>query len=99
MARLAKSVFVKVMPRPMARSGMDNGTNFTLYSANATKVEICLFDSVGGTEQERLALPEYTDQIWHGYVPDVHPGSSTPCVSTVRTSLPQGIASIRTSGA
>src|SRR5580700_1339240 len=51
------------------------GTNFTLYSANATKVEVCLFDSVGGTEQERLVLPEYTDQIWHGYIPDVHPGS------------------------
>jgi isoamylase len=51
------------------------GTNFTLFSANATKVEVCLFDSVGGTEQERIALPEYTDQIWHGYIPDVHPGS------------------------
>ena len=52
-----------------------NGTNFTLFSANATKVEVCLFDSVGGTEQERITLPEYTDQIWHGYIPDVHPGS------------------------
>jgi isoamylase len=51
------------------------GTNFTLYSANATKVEVCLFDSQGGTEEERLVLPEYTDQIWHGYIPDVHPGS------------------------
>jgi isoamylase len=52
-----------------------NGTNFTLFSANATKVEVCLFDSVGGTEQERIALPEYTDQIWHGYIPDVHPSA------------------------
>ncbi len=51
------------------------GTNFTLFSANATKVEICLFDSVGGTETERIALPEYTDLIWHGYIPDVHPGT------------------------
>ncbi|HTV80059.1 MAG TPA: glycogen debranching protein GlgX, partial [Steroidobacteraceae bacterium] len=51
------------------------GTNFTLFSAHATKVEVCLFDSVGGTEQERIALPEYTDQIWHGYIPDVHPGA------------------------
>jgi isoamylase len=51
------------------------GTNFTLFSANATKVEVCLFDSAGGTEQERIALPEYTDLIWHGYIPDVHPGS------------------------
>jgi isoamylase len=51
------------------------GTNFTLFSANATKVEVCLFDSAGGKELERLALPEYTDQFWHGYIPDVHPGS------------------------
>ncbi len=51
------------------------GTNFTLFSAHATKVEICLFDSAGKTELERLALPEYTDQIWHGYIPDVNPGS------------------------
>src|SRR3984885_8047370 len=49
------------------------GTNFTLFSANATKVEVCLFDSAGGRELERIALPEYTDQIWHGYIPDVGP--------------------------
>ena len=51
------------------------GTNFTLFSAHATKVEVCLFDAAGKTELERLSLPEYTDQIWHGYIPDVHPGS------------------------
>jgi isoamylase len=51
------------------------GTNFTLFSSVATKVEVCLFDSQGGTELERIALPEYTDQIWHGYIPDVAPGS------------------------
>jgi isoamylase len=51
------------------------GTNFTLFSTHATKVEICLFDDQGGTEHERIALPEYTDTIWHGYIPDVHPGS------------------------
>jgi isoamylase len=51
------------------------GTNFTLFSANATKVEVCLFDSHGEKELERLELPEYTDEIWHGYIKDVHPGS------------------------
>jgi isoamylase len=49
------------------------GTNFTLFSAHATKVEVCLFDSTGSRELERLALPEYTDEIWHGYIPDVGP--------------------------
>ena len=51
------------------------GTNFTLFSAYATRVELCLFDSSGLKETERLVLPEYTDQIWHGYVPELHPGS------------------------
>jgi len=51
------------------------GTNFTLFSAHATKVELCLFDAGGTRELERLVLPEYTDEIWHGYVPDVHPSA------------------------
>jgi isoamylase len=51
------------------------GTNFTLFSANATKVEVCPFDSAGGTEMERIVLPEYTDLIWHGYIREVNPGS------------------------
>jgi glycogen operon protein len=44
-----------------------------LFSAHATKVEVCLFDRHGVREIERLALPEYTDEIWHGYIPDVNP--------------------------
>jgi glycogen operon protein len=51
------------------------GTNFTLFSSHATRVEVCLFDAAGATELERVALPEYTDQVWHGYIPDVAPGS------------------------
>jgi len=51
------------------------GTNFTLFSAHATKVEVCLFDARGESELERLVLPEYTNEIWHGYIPDVHPGT------------------------
>jgi len=51
------------------------GTNFTLFSAHATRVEVCLFDSTGGRELERIILPEYTDLVWHGYIPDVTPGT------------------------
>jgi glycogen operon protein len=51
------------------------GTNFTVFSVSATRVEICLFDSAGTREMERLALPEYTDGYWHGFIPDVGPGS------------------------
>ena len=48
--------------------------NFALFSANAEKVELCLFDPRGERELERIVLPEYTDQVWHGYMPDVRPG-------------------------
>ena len=50
------------------------GTNFALFSANATKVELCLFDSQGRRELERIALPERTEDVWHGYLHDVAPG-------------------------
>src|SRR5688572_12018426 len=48
-----------------------NGTNFALFSANATGVELCLFDPEGKTERQRIQLPEFTNQVWHGYVRDV----------------------------
>jgi isoamylase len=51
------------------------GTNFALFSANATKVELCLFDADGKTERQRIVLPEFTNQIWHGYVRDAGPGT------------------------
>ena len=50
------------------------GTNFALFSANAWKVELCLFDNQGRREIERIALPERTEDVWHGYLPDVSPG-------------------------
>jgi isoamylase len=51
------------------------GVNFSLFSANATKVELCLFDATGTQEIQRIELPEYTDEVWHGYLPDVGPGT------------------------
>ncbi|MCP1313419.1 MULTISPECIES: glycogen debranching protein GlgX [unclassified Halomonas] len=50
------------------------GVNFALFSAHATKVELCLFDATGEQELERIELPEYTDEVWHGYLPDARPG-------------------------
>ncbi|HEY0329615.1 MAG TPA: glycogen debranching protein GlgX [Rhodopseudomonas sp.] len=60
------------LPFPLGASWDGNGTNFALFSAHATKVEICLFD---GAKERRFELPEYTDEIFHGYLPDVGPGS------------------------
>ena len=63
--------------RPMPRGATwdGNGTNFSIFSAHATKVEVCLFDASGEKEVERVSLPEFTDQIWHGYLPGIHPGT------------------------
>jgi isoamylase len=61
-------------PRPRGAYWDGNGTNFALFSANATKVEVCLFDAQTGEETARIELPEYTDQVFHGYLPEVGPG-------------------------
>ncbi|KDE21241.1 glycogen debranching protein [Acetobacter aceti 1023] len=51
-----------------------SGVNFAVFSANAIAVDICLFDQDGKTETDRIRLPEYTDQVFHGWIPDLHPG-------------------------
>jgi isoamylase len=61
-------------PYPLGATWDGRGTNFALFSSNATKVELCLFDRSGRRELERIALPERTDDVWHVYVSDVGPG-------------------------
>jgi len=61
-------------PYPLGATWDGSGTNFALFSAHAGKVELCLFDGDGKEEIARIALPEYTQEIWHGYLPDVRPG-------------------------
>ena len=85
------------LPFPLGATWDGLGVNFAIFSANATKVELCLFDSDGKRELERntpawrrrpslfdmdgkrelerIALPEYTDEVWHGYLPDARPGT------------------------
>src|SRR5215218_9622699 len=62
------------MPHPLGATWDGRGANFALFSAHAKKVELCLFDPQGRRELERIALPERTDDIWHGHVPDASPG-------------------------
>jgi glycogen operon protein len=62
------------LPFPLGATWDGLGVNFALFSANATKVELCLFDAATEEELERIELPEYTDEIFHGYLPDAHPG-------------------------
>jgi len=62
------------LPYPLGATWDGLGVNFALFSANATRVELCLFDESGEQEIERIPLPEYTDEVWHGYLPDARPG-------------------------
>jgi isoamylase len=61
-------------PHPLGATWDGGGVNFALFSANAKKVELCLFDPRGGREIDRLVLPEYTHEVWHGYLPEIRPG-------------------------
>jgi glycogen operon protein len=63
------------LPHPLGATWDGLGVNFALFSAHATKVELCLFDARGERELERIELPEYTDEVWHGYLPDARPGT------------------------
>ncbi|MHC2336265.1 glycogen debranching protein GlgX [Bradyrhizobium sp. USDA 4454] len=62
-------------PFPLGSTWDGLGVNFALFSANATKVELCIFDARGERELERIELPEYTDEVWHGYLPSARPGT------------------------
>ena len=48
------------------------GTNFSLFSEVATRVELCLFDDAG--RETKIDLPETDGFVWHGYLPNVGPG-------------------------
>ena len=62
-------------PHPLGATWDGRGTNFGVFSEHASKVEVCLFERDGMRESVRIELPEYTDQIFHGYVPEVGPGT------------------------
>lgn len=61
-------------PYPLGSTWDGLGVNFAVFSAHAEKIELCIFDASGRREIARLALPECTDEVWHGYLPDARPG-------------------------
>jgi isoamylase len=75
MTEVAVTPFREGVPFACGAVWDGKGTNFALFSAHASKVELCLFDAKGEREEQRIALPEYTDQIWHGYLPQIGPGT------------------------
>ena len=62
-------------PFPMGAHWDGDGVNFAVFSENAAKVELCLFAADGATEIARVALPERTGPVWHGYALGLRPGA------------------------
>ncbi|MGH9518613.1 MAG: hypothetical protein ACRD2D_03150, partial [Terriglobales bacterium] len=61
------------LPYPLGATWDGAGVNFALFSEHATGVQLCLFDYAGFGEA-RIPLQDYTDQVWHGYIPGLEPG-------------------------
>lgn len=61
-------------PAPLGAHWDGLGVNFAVFSANAQQVDVCLFDPRDRREIRRYRLPEYTNEVWHGYLPDAEPG-------------------------
>jgi isoamylase len=61
-------------PSPRGATWDGEGVNFAVFSSHAEKIEVCLFDKGGRRELARFDLPEWTDEVWHGYLPNASPG-------------------------
>jgi glycogen operon protein len=61
-------------PSPLGATWDGAGVNFALFSGAAERVELCLFDGADETNEERVPLSEFTDHVWHCYLPSVRPG-------------------------
>ena len=61
-------------PYPLGATWDGLGINFAVFSAHAERIELCLFDPSGRREIARLDLPECTDEVWHGYLPNARAG-------------------------
>uniref|UniRef100_UPI000D34D58A glycogen debranching protein GlgX n=1 Tax=unclassified Variovorax TaxID=663243 RepID=UPI000D34D58A len=62
-------------PHPLGSTFTGEGVNFAVFSAHATQVQVCIFDEAGTTQLGCVTLPEYTDEVWHGFVPGLQPGA------------------------
>jgi isoamylase len=57
---------------PLGASYDGSGTNFSLFSEVAERIELCLFDADGA--ETRIVLPEVDGLVWHGFLPNIEPG-------------------------
>ena len=61
-------------PFPQGATWDGTGANFALFSENADRVELCLFDRPDEPETERIELVEQTAHVWHCFLPNIQPG-------------------------
>ena len=59
---------------PLGATCDEKGVNFALFSANAEKVELCLFDESGSKELQRFPIEVNDNNIWHIYLEGVKVG-------------------------
>ena len=62
-------------PEPLGVSLCAEGINIAVHSSDAEAIEFCLFDSDGGAEIARLALPGRTGPVFHGHIRGVGEGA------------------------
>ncbi len=58
----------------MGSHARDGGVNFAVFSQNAQRIELCLFDSSGEHELQRYDLFGPSDCVFHGFLPGAGPG-------------------------
>jgi len=64
-------------PFPLGATWDGHGVNVALFSESGERAELCLFDSLDADrESTRIELPERTDGVFHGYLPDLRPGAA-----------------------
>lgn len=61
-------------PYPLGATWDGIGVNFAVFSERAEAIDLCLFDPGGRHEVARMRLPEWTDEVWHGYLPGAQVG-------------------------
>ncbi|HEY9447488.1 MAG TPA: glycogen debranching protein GlgX, partial [Burkholderiales bacterium] len=61
-------------PYPLGATWEGEGVNFALFSRNAERVDLCIFDKKGRREVQRVPLRERTHDVWHCYLPWARPG-------------------------
>lgn len=59
---------------PIGATVENSGVNFAIFSANAEKIELCIFDENGEKELKRFELPQYEHNIWFGFLKNAEVG-------------------------